>query len=196
MSQVTDFIDLVKKTVSSREACQNCPLFGSPVVVLDTNRNDIGPVDVAFLGINPGKREVDLDTPFVGPAGQQLRKRIKNLPKDTTWLMTNFILCHTVNESKIPNPDVVIKNCLPLVRGIIKRFTPRLYVPLGVKAMNTCGISGSITKISGQLYHRNIIPLIHPSALLRPYPKGENNVRVFDNGFQNIIRYITEELKK
>ncbi len=193
MTEIQEFILIVKKTISTRDRCRECPLFGAPSVVLDTNRYDIGPVDLAFIGLNPGIKEVELDTPFVGPAGQQLRKRIKTLPQGTTYLITNFILCHTENESKIPEPEQVIKNCLPLVRGIVKRFPAKLYVPLGAKAMKVCRINGSISKVSGQIFSGNILPLIHPSATLRPSKSGNrNNSEIFDQGFKNIITFLNK----
>lgn len=191
MSEIQDFISLVKKTIKDRPQCKTCPLFGAPSVILDTNRHGLGPVDVAFLGINPGRIEVEQDTPFVGPAGQELRKRLQKLPSDTSWLMTNFILCHTQNESQIPDPDLVIQHCLPLIRGIVSRFPARIYVPLGAKAMKVCHIQGSITKVSGQLFKENVLPLIHPSAILRSSRTGnKSNEQIFDQGFNQLLKHI------
>ncbi len=191
MSEIQEFISAVKETIKDRTECKTCPLFGAPSVILDTNRQGLGPVTIAFLGINPGRIEVEKDTPFVGPAGQELRKRLPKLPYGSTWLMTNFILCHTQNESQIPDPELVIKNCLPLVRGIVARFPARIYVPLGAKAMKVCKIQGSITKFSGQLFRGNVLPLIHPSAILRSSrTKDKSNEQIFDQGFDQLIKHI------
>jgi DNA polymerase len=191
MSDIHNFKSMVKQTIQTREECTTCPLYGAPSVILDTNRHGLGPVNVAFLGINPGKIEVEKDTPFVGPAGQELRKRIQKLPQGTTWLMTNFILCHTQNEAQIPDPELVIQKCLPLVRGIVSRFPASIYVPLGAKAMKTCKINGSITKLSGQLFRGNVLPLIHPSAILRSPRAGvTSNEHIFDKGFDQLIKHL------
>ena len=188
--RVADFIALVKDTVQTRPDCRSCPLFGAPTVVLDTNRDVLGPVDVAFLGLNPGREEVVQDRPFVGPAGQELRKRMQALPQGCTWLISNFILCHTQNEAAIPEPDQVLQHCLPMVKGIVARFPARLYVPLGAKAMQVCSIPGRITANSGQLFQKNTIPLIHPSAILRASRGPRSNREIFDQGFARLVEFL------
>jgi len=187
---VAEFIVLVKDTVQTRPDCRSCPLFGTPTVVLDTNRDSLGPVDVAFLGLNPGREEIRQDRPFVGPAGQELRKRMQYLPQDCTWLISNFILCHTLNEAAIPEPEQVLQHCLPMLKGIIARFPARLYVPLGAKAMQVCNIQGRITTNSGQLFKKNTIPLIHPSAILRPARGPRSNQEIFDQGFARVTEFL------
>jgi DNA polymerase len=189
---VGDFISVVKNTVQNRAECRNCPMFGAPTVVLDTNRDSLGPVDVAFLGLNPGREEVRQDRPFVGPAGQELRKRMQSLPPGCTWLISNFILCHTQNEAAIPEPDQVLEHCLPMLKGIAVRFPARLYVPLGAKAMQVCNIQGRITANSGQLFKKNTIPLIHPSAILRPARGPRSNREIFDQGFARVLDFLQE----
>ena len=187
---VAEFITLVKQTLQTRPDCRTCPLFGAPTVVLDTNRDSLGPVDVAFLGLNPGREEVRQDRPFVGPAGQELRKRMHNLPSGSTWLISNFILCHTQNEAAIPEPDQVLEHCLPMIKGIVTRFPARLYVPLGAKAMQVCNIQGRITANSGQLFKKNTIPLIHPSAILRASRGPRSNQEIFDQGFARVVEIL------
>ena len=187
---VAEFMALVKATVQTRLECRTCPLFGAHTVVLDTNRDSMGPVDVAFLGLNPGREEVAQDRPFVGPAGQELRKRMQNLPQESTWLISNFILCHTRNEAAIPQPEQVLQHCLPMVRGIVKRFPARLYVPLGAKAMQVCGIQGRITANCGHLFKGNTMPLIHPSAILRASRGPRSNREIFDEGFAHVLHEV------
>ncbi|MDZ7760694.1 MAG: uracil-DNA glycosylase family protein [Desulfovermiculus sp.] len=189
---VAEFIALVKNTVQTRSECRSCPMFGAPTVVLDTNRDSLGSVDVAFLGLNPGREEVRQDRPFVGPAGQELRKRMQSLPQGSTWLISNFILCHTQNEAGIPEPDQVLKHCLPMLKGIVARFPARLYVPLGAKAMQVCNIQGRITANSGQLFKKNTIPLIHPSAILRSSRGARSNQDIFDQGFARVVQFLTD----
>lgn len=189
---VADFITLVKRTVLTRPDCRTCPLCGAPTVVLDTNRDSLGPVDVAFLGLNPGREEVRQDRPFVGPAGQELRKRMQSLPSGCTWLISNFILCHTQNEAAIPEPEKALQHCLPMLKGIVARFPARLYVPLGARAMQVCNIQGRITANSGRLFKKNTIPLIHPSAILRPSRGPRSNHEIFDQGFARVVEFLQE----
>lgn len=183
---IRDFIAAIKARVAEREPCRTCPLAGRPVVVLDTNLQEPGPVDVAFLGLNPGSREVEQDRPFVGPAGQLLRARLESLRPGSRWLITNVLLSHTRNEAEIPRPDVAMAHCRELVESILAAFPPRLLVPAGAKPLKWCGVPDAMTAASGRLYDTArgpVMPLVHPSAVKRfPAKWGP----LFDESFRAI----------
>ena len=145
---VRDFIAAIKARAADREQCRTCPLAGRPVVVLDTNVQAPGPVDVAFLGLNPGAKEVEQDRPFVGPAGQLLRARLEALRPGSRWLITNVLLSHTRNEAEIPRPDVAMAHCRELVEAILAAFPPRLLVPTGAKPMKWCGVPDAVGRMT------------------------------------------------
>ncbi len=165
---IQTFCNEAKNYILSRAECKSCELFGKPSVILDTNMEDGGEVDVMFFGLNPGIEEVEINKPFVGKAGKTLRESMSHIPGHIKWVITNIILCHTRNESEIKNPEDVKKRCRKLVEGIKQTFPAKVIVPLGAKAIDWFGLKGGISSLSGRKFITNnnqqIIPIIHPSA--------------------------------
>ena len=201
--ETKSLIDLVKSTKTTREACLDCPLYEQPIVILDTNReHGPGAVDIFFWGLNPGVEEKEQGKPFVGRAGQVLRKALVRIPDNLTWAISNCILCHTRSEAHIPSPKKVLAACRPMMFGIMKRFPASIHVPLGSKAMKAFGIHGPVKQVSGRNFGHNglsfldessrVIPLIHPSAVNRPNKGPKSNREIFDEGFEILL---TEAMK-
>jgi len=188
---VTTFINEIKLEKSRSSVCQSCPLFQKQMVVLDTNNDEVGPVDVAFIGLNPGKDEAELGIPFIGDSGQYIRNLIKQLPKEIKWVIFNIILCSTNNKTEIPNVDNTIRNCMDLTKKIFEKFSAKTYVPIGDDAKSVFGVDGKISAVSGKIHNQEnnitIIPLIHPSSVLR----NSKNKSIFDKSVQNIITFVT-----
>lgn len=164
---IKTFCDQAKQYILSRQECKGCELFGKPTVILDTNMNDGGDVDIIFFGLNPGTEEVEIGKTFVGKAGKILRERMSLIPAHIKWVISNVILCHTRNESEIKNPDDVKARCRELVEGIRQTFPAKIIVPLGAKASEYFGLKGGMANLSGKVFTSNnqqIIPIIHPSA--------------------------------
>lgn len=183
---IKEFCDQAKQYIFSRSECKGCELFGKPTVILDTNLEDGGEVDIAFFGLNPGTEEVEIGKPFVGKAGKILRERMSLIPPHVKWIITNVILCHTRNESEIKNPDDVKSRCRELVEGIRQTFPSKIIVPLGAKASEYFGLKGGMTNLSGKVFTNNnqqIIPIIHPSAA----NYNADNLSKFKNDFATIL---------
>lgn len=165
---IKTFCDQAKQYILSRQECKGCELFGRPTVILDTNMDDGGDVDIIFFGLNPGTEEVEIGKPFVGKAGKILRERMSLMPAHIKWVISNVILCHTRNESEIKNPDDVKERCRELVEGIRQTFPAKIIVPLGAKASEYFGLKGGMANLSGKVFinknNQKIIPIIHPSA--------------------------------
>jgi DNA polymerase len=184
---IARFVDEMKRAKTDRPLCRSCPLYPKPPVILDTNMDGFGPVDVAFVGLNPGTVEVKLDRPFVGPAGKLLRRKLDLLPPGTRWLITNTLLCHTRNEAEIEDPAKAMAHCRPFMGLVLDRFPPALCVPVGGKPIRWAGIKDPMTTASGKMYPGNVMPLVHPSAVLRfPGKYG----RMFEDGFEAIARQV------
>lgn len=164
---IKEFCDGAKQYILSRPECKGCELYGKPTVILDTNMQDSGEVDVMFFGLNPGTEEVEIGKPFVGKAGKILRERMSLIPANIKWVITNVILCHTRNENEIKNPEDVKNRCRELVDGIRQTFPAKIIVPLGAKASDWFNLKGGMAHLSGKVFTSNnqtIIPVIHPSA--------------------------------
>lgn len=186
--EIERFAGAVAASVATRDQCRECPLRGAPHVVLDANRAEPGPVDVAFVGLNPGRREVEQGRPFVGPAGQILRSRLAGngdarLPENARWLITNVILGHTPNETAIPKPGEVLARCRGLVESILDAFPARLTVAVGLKPVRWFGIEEAMEAANGRVFQTlrgPVLPLVHPAAVKRfPWKWGP----VFDAGW-------------
>lgn len=187
-NQIQEFIDSVKNEKVNREECKACELYQKPIVVLDTNATEIGPVDIAFIGLNPGKDEVQQDKPFVGDSGKYIRRIIDKLPEGTTWLIFNVILCHTNNKKEITNVKDTVDNCSGIINDIFGTFPCSLYIPVGDDAKNMFGIEDSISSISGKTVcipesEVKIIPLIHPSSVMR----SSKYQSIYDSSVKNIL---------
>lgn len=179
----------------SREECSRCPLHSAPMVVLDTNRCGPGPVDVVFVGLNPGVEEVRQNAPFVGRAGRILRAAVRErLPQGTRWAMTNCILCHTPNEAKLPAPARVLRSCAPMVRAVLERYPGRLTVALGRRALSAFGIREPMREATGRVFQDSLLGLIHPSALHRPSISANiSNRDLFLAGFDRIRQLLDQD---
>ena len=178
-----------KKT---RQECIACQLYGKPMVSLDTNMEDFGSVDVMFVGLNPGKEEVDNDKTFIGRPSLKLREKIMRFHPDTKWVITNLIFCHTPNEKDLGEGwDKVANDCMKhFLWDVFMKFPPRVVVLVGRQAKEKFHISDPITKASGVVYPQNnclLIPLIHPSAVARSQQKYGP---IFENSWKNIYEKV------
>lgn len=188
--KISDFCRSLKDEKLKREECQICKLKDKPMVILDTNMNDFGVVDIAFIALNPGKDEVTYDKPLVGAAGKHHRKKMFYMPPNTKWLLSNVILCNTANQKEIGKNNKEILNvarfCRPNLTKIFEKFPAKLYVPMGGPAAEVFGIKGSIVSNSGKVFDINnvkILPCVHPSAVIQYHGKMED---AYNHAWQTI----------
>ncbi len=187
--EIQAFVNKVKSFIKGRNACRNCPLYSNGAVILDTNLEHPGKVDILFIGLNPGKDEMKAGVPFVGRAGKVLKRYLLPLVNNhgLTYMITNCILCYTNNESDIPNPMGVSKNCKDLVNEIMKYFPAKHIVLIGDKAMKSMGVKGGISKQTGTLINGYFI-LIHPSSVLY---NPKMNLPKFEKSFMALEKAVT-----
>lgn len=170
-----------------RSECQICELYNKPIVILDTNLDKPGNVDVMFVGLNPGKDEVTYNKTFIGDPSIILREKIMKFHPNTKWLITNIIMCHTPNEKDLSDWETVAKNCSKsFLMDISRKFPPKVFVTIGRQSKEFFGIQEQISKCSGQVYdygNYKIIPLIHPSSVAR---SRDRNGAIFENSWKTI----------
>ena len=193
---IKTFCNNLKQGFEKRIECTKCKLFGNPSTILDTNMSDFGPVDVIFIALNPGKDEVvpSVDRPLVGKAGKYFRKYLLNFPKNTKWVMTNIIMCHTKNQAEIGETTdkilKVAKSCNENLRAVLNKFPCKFYVTMGGPAMEMFRITGSVKGKSGKIYDVNnfkIAPIPHPSAAMQ---YGGDLEESFELGIKVISEYL------
>jgi len=201
----------LKNTILRRKLnkvyCGNCPLKDKPKlienekdVILDTNKEYTDEIEILFLGINPGRTEVEIGKPFVGDAGKLLREKISEYieSKNIGYLITNVILCSSNNQSELgKNPERIAKKYCKYYLDIIQNLPNlKLIVLLGDIPKKVFNITQRITQVSGMLfdYKNNIklMPIPHPSAVIRN-PKGKT-AQVWESSWEQLNKFIEEYL--
>lgn len=161
----------------SERQCGSCPMRGKTFVGADSWNGHAEPVNVLFLGLNPGIEEAKAGLPFVGPSGSFLRKAISLAPQQATWGIANSILCSSANETEIPEPNVCRAYCRKNIARIWQCFLPQVIVPCGNGASSVFEIREGITRAESNWYISRgrtgkacptiVAPIQHPSALIR-----------------------------
>lgn len=140
--------------------------------------------DVLFIGEAPGMNEDREKRPFVGRAGQLLRKNICDLDwKESDVYITNIVK-RRPPENRDPSPEE-IKSYEPYLTQQIDIISPRIIVPLGRFSMNYFLPAAKITRDQGKLFKVGkyfILPMLHPAAALR----GNEAMKMFEESFKKL----------
>jgi len=181
---------------SSFADCLSCNLLDAPSCILETNAKSLDQVEVVVIAENPGKTEIEKEIPLCGKAGKTFRKYFdKYVKKDFKWLLTNVVLCATINpDGTTGNPDEeTIEKCKVNCFKIIDDCKPKLIVLMGASSLKAFGIAtnSSITNIRGQVFKwngYNVLVTLHPSYI--------NRQRSLEDKFEEDIKKIAELLGK
>jgi len=192
-----DYINQLKQALPNRPECQGCKLKGKPSVFFDSNLEDFGEVDIAFIALNPERDDVTYGKPLVGKSGSFHRSHMLKMPEQTKWVLLNIMVCSTNSQKEIGKNEReilnVANNCKGILIDLLKKFPTKYYVPMGAPAAKTFGIKGSITQQSGNLQvidNKNIIPCVHPSAVIQYHGNMEI---AYNEAFQTIYRVMNEK---
>jgi len=155
----------LKKLEAEIVANKKLPLRGANLVFGEGNPD----CDVLFIGEAPGANEDRERRPFVGRAGQLLRKNIRNLGwKEEDVYITNIVKRRPPeNRDPLPEEIEAYKPYLTRQIGVIK---PTIIVPLGRFSMNYFLPAAKIMRDQGKLFKVEnyfILPMLHPAAALR-----------------------------
>lgn len=116
--------------------CTACSLWGNPAAILDTNVTNLTDADVIFIGENPGRVEIHRMIPFVGKSGMYFRYVAENILRDFKWIITNVVLCSTIEDKITVNPAIDnINKCCVNALQLILQVKPMLIVLLGRSAV-------------------------------------------------------------
>ena len=135
--------------------------------------------EILFIGEAPGQNEDREKRPFVGRAGQLLRKNIRDLGwKEEDVYITNIVK-RRPPENRDPLPEE-IESYKPYLARQIEIISPKIIVPLGRFSMNYFLPLAKITRDQGKLFSAKggsasggkatsifILPMLHPAAALR-----------------------------
>ncbi len=149
--------------------CTQCSLCQDRNKVVFFDGSSTAPI--FFIGEAPGKNEDEIGIPFIGRAGQLLRKFLFELgyTKDDFYI-ANTVKCRPPKNRK---PALEEKNaCKRFLDKQIELVNPKIIVLVGSTALESF-ISDkklTITKARGKIFeinNRRYYPIFHPSYLLR-----------------------------
>lgn len=139
---------------------------------------------ILFVGEAPGANEDEQKRPFVGRAGQVLRRMIREVGwREADVYITNIVK-RRPPENRDPLPEEIAAY-KPYLTRQIDIIAPRVIVPLGRFAMNYFLPDAKITRDNGKTFRidgRLIIPLFHPAAALR----APDVMRAFEETFRKL----------
>jgi uracil-DNA glycosylase family 4 len=139
---------------------------------------------ILFVGEGPGEQEDLSGRPFVGRAGQLLRRMILEeigIPPERVFI-ANLVKCRPPGN-RAPAPDEAAA-CLPFLRRQVAAVRPRILVTLGNPATQSLlQTKEGITRLRGKPVVKGgftFFPTYHPSYLLRnppAEPEGREDFR-------------------
>lgn len=133
-----------------------------------------GPVgaSVAVLGEAPGRQEDKAGEPFIGPAGQLLRRTLERVGLSPSELVfVNTVCCY---PTRTPTADEVAA-CRGNFWAQMTLVRPDFVLVLGATALHALGRTEKISDARGTPWTRELIlggrrtyfPTYHPAAVLR-----------------------------
>jgi len=144
--------------------CPSCPLFDRGKLV--ASRGAVT-TDIAIVGEAPGRVEVAMGKPFVGPSGELLHDVLQQLGLDKVFI-TNAALCYGGTAKEI---ILAAKCCHPRLVRELRIVGAATVVALGNTACGSLlGNWTGISKARGRFIEMNgwrVLPTYHPAAILR-----------------------------
>ena len=145
---------------------------------------------VLFIGEAPGMNEDRQKRPFVGRAGQLLRKNIRDLGWQEESVYITNIVKRRPPDNRDPLPEE-IESYKPYLARQIEIINPKIIVPLGRFSMNYFLPDAKITRDQGKLFQTreySILPMLHPAAALR----GNENMAMFVETFKKLPKVLEQ----
>lgn len=164
-----------------RKACQceSCELFKTRTNIVFSDGSSNAPV--VFIGEAPGQNEDETGIPFIGRAGQLLRKFMFEADfKDGDFYIANTLKCRPPKNRKPTKEEKAA--CSSFLEKQIELINPKLIVLVGSTALESFidDKKLTITKARGRIFEkdgRKFFPIFHPSYLLRYHSLEENSPR-------------------
>lgn len=149
--------------------CAKCSLFNTRKKVVFGEGNP--DAEIFFVAEGPGHEEDLQGKPFVGKSGKLLDKIFAacGFTREQHIYISNIVKCHPPGN-RAPS-TLEQTTCLPYLIKQIELVDPKIIVLLGATALKgLINPNLKITKIRGvwiEWNNRLIMPVYHPSALLR-----------------------------
>ena len=191
--KIKEMIEQCKGFVKGRKNCYSCEARQQNPIILDTNLENAGPVDVMFIGLNSTKEDVSLNLPYSGSSGQIFRMYFDKLYEHFKfkYVILNSILCPVINESSIKNIKSCIKNCQEVVNILKQQFPAKVTIVIGDKVMASVGVKGNITKNHGKMIDGYFI-MTNPNSI----QYNSTNKTKLEEDFSNLYTILQSPNKK
>ena len=151
------------------QKCKSCELFKTKNKTVFSVGCENAPI--MFIGEAPGKNEDETGIPFIGRAGQLLRKYLFEVNiKQNDFYIANTIKCRPPQNRKPTTKEKTA--CKHFLDKQIELINPKIIVLVGSTALESFILDKklTITKARGKIFEiegRKFIPIFHPSYLLR-----------------------------
>ena len=175
--------------------CKNCELFKTRNKIVFSDGCENAPI--MFIGEAPGQNEDETGIPFIGRAGQLLRKFLFEIGiKQDDIYIANTIKCRPPKNRKPTSKEK--SACKHFLDKQIELIDPKIIVLVGSTALESFITDKklTITKARGKIFeinNRKFIPIFHPSYLLRYHSTEENSPRDL---FKKDLIFIKNEVLK
>ena len=193
LDEKTEILNNLKKVCSN---CSKCELSKgrTNIVFSDGSVN----AKIMLIGEAPGQNEDVRGVPFVGRAGQLLDKFLEenNISRKKDLYICNTVKCRPP-ENRVPKPEEK-HACKIYLDAQIDLIKPAIILLCGSTALQSLlDTKLPISKIRGQWFEHSsgakVMPIFHPSYLLRNHSTEENSPRWLMN---KDLALIKEELSK
>ncbi len=165
-------------------ACRRCPLAEARQHVVISRGNPAA--RLMLIGEGPGAEEDASGLPFVGRSGRLLDELLAaaGLDRERDLYICNVVKCRPPQNRKPTAAEMAA--CRPWLDRQIAAVDPPLILLVGASALEAVlGIRGGISRLRGQwwpgegrqLEGRWLMPLFHPSYLLRNASGAEGSPR-------------------
>lgn len=186
--KIKEMVESCKNYIKGHKNCYSCDTRSNTPIILDTNLENMGPVDIMFLGTSSSKDDIVNGLPFSGSNGQTFRLYFDKLYDHFKfkYVILNTLLCPVINEASVKNIKKNIQNCQEIVNIIRQQFPSKLVVVIGDKAMASVGVKGSITKNHGKIVDGYFI-MTNPNSIQYSQANKEKVEEDFSNLY-NILQ--------
>lgn len=169
----------LKKIKCEAQNCKACSLCENRTNIVFSDGCETAPI--MFIGEAPGKNEDETGIPFIGRAGQLLRKFMFECDfEQKDFYISNTVKCRPPENRKPTKEEK--SACFNFLNSQIDLINPKYIVLVGSTALESFILDKklTITKARGQIFEigkRKFIPIFHPSYLLRYHSEYENSPR-------------------
>lgn len=176
------------------ENCRSCEIGGKTLdghkCTVMSNLNSTAKIMV--VGQNPGREEVEKNTPFIGISGKIFDAALKehtSLTRKDLYIC-NCVCCFTPGNRKPTNKE--FKNCSFWLSRQIETVKPRLVVTLGGVALKALTGIVKISEARGNVlrsekYGVEVYPILHPSPLNTNRPDKKEEFISDVKGLQKVL---------